>query len=145
MGAKLDVSFITVSIRKTTTVALTVKCQDSLNVPIILSSCQPSSSPAHQQQLLRWQLIIIEYSVEMKAEIRCKKPAAIVTLMGILDNEVNELMYDMMMKVNWITFTVASSTIVLIFYFIFSDKMSSISNNMFSEAQFRKYAWEQNC
>ena len=26
----------------------------------------------------------LEYSVEMKVEIRCKKPAAIGTLMGIL-------------------------------------------------------------
>ncbi len=35
-----------------------------------------------------------------------------------LDNEVNELMYDMMMKVNCITFIIASSTIVLILLYL---------------------------
>ncbi len=59
-----------------------------------------------------------------------------------LDIEVNELMYGMMMDMNCITFIIASSTIVLI---KFSDKVSSISNNMFREAKFRKYTWEQNC
>ncbi len=41
-----------------------------------------------------------------------------------LDNEVNELMYDMTMKVSCITFIIASSTIVLILYLNFSDKIS---------------------
>ncbi len=43
-----------------------------------------------------------------------------------LDNEVNELMYDMMMKVSCIMFIIASSTNVLtILYLKFSDKISS--------------------
>ena len=64
----------------------------------------------------------LEYSVQIKVESPCKKPAD-----GNfnLDNAVNELMYDMMMKVNCITFIIASSTIVLILYLKFSDKIST--------------------
>ncbi len=41
-----------------------------------------------------------------------------------LDNEVTELMHDMMMKVNRIMFIISSSTIVLILFSNFSDKIS---------------------
>ncbi len=58
--AKLEVAFITVSTRKTPTVVL-MQCKMSRLsecTNYILRSCQPPSSPAHQQQLLRWLFII---------------------------------------------------------------------------------------
>ncbi len=111
--AKLEVTFITVSTRKTPTVVLSVKCQDCLNVPTIFEKLSATIFTSTSTTIAEVAIDHLEYSVQIKVESPCKKPAD-----GNfnLDNAVNELMYDMMMKVNCITFI---STIVLILFKIF--------------------------